>query len=182
MEWTPQPIVADFVEPLGQHVLQEATDELLGGQGHAFPPQVLGVLVAEADLAVLNGEQTAIRQRDPVDIPAQLIQDMHRALHVWFTVDDPAFGPERLGQGQVGSFLTHESEKQPAKELREGMDGHQVGRTGGSPLGPVGGDPTGRHKTIHMWMIDEGSDPGVEDAEDSNEPANIMWVCGELHE
>jgi hypothetical protein len=31
MDRTPQPIVADFVEPLGQHMLQKATDELMGG-------------------------------------------------------------------------------------------------------------------------------------------------------
>jgi hypothetical protein len=33
-----------------------------------------------------------------------------------------------------------------------------------------------------MWMIDEGPGPGVEDAEDSNEPPDIMWVCRELDE
>jgi hypothetical protein len=31
MDGTPQPIVPDFVEPLGQHVLQKAADELEGG-------------------------------------------------------------------------------------------------------------------------------------------------------
>jgi len=182
MEWTPQPRVADVVEPLGPYMLQEATDELLGGQDHGLPTLVLGVLVAAADLAVLDGEQTVIGQRDPVDVPAQVVQDLRRALHARFTVDDPAFGPERRGQGQVGAFLTHESEKQPANERREGMDGHQGGRTGGSPLGPGGGDPTGRHPTVPMWMIDEGSGPGVEDAEDANEPADIVGVSGERDE
>jgi hypothetical protein len=33
-----------------------------------------------------------------------------------------------------------------------------------------------------MGMIDEGSGPGMEDAEDANEPADIMGVCGELDE
>jgi hypothetical protein len=181
-EWTPQPIVADFVAPLGQSVLQEATDELLGRQGHGLPTRVLGVLVAAVDVAGLDGEQTAIRQRDPVNIPAQVVQDLRRAWHARFTVDDPAFGPAHLGQSQVGAFLTYEPEQQPAKELREGMDGHQVGRTGGSPRGPVGGDPTGRHQTGHMWLIDEGSGPGMEDAEDANEPADLMGVCGERNE
>jgi hypothetical protein len=51
-------------------MLEKAADELVGGQGHGLPALSLGVPVAEADLAVLDGEQTAIRQRDPVDIPA----------------------------------------------------------------------------------------------------------------
>jgi len=33
-----------------------------------------------------------------------------------------------------------------------------------------------------MWLIDEGPGPGVEDAEDSNEPPDIMWVCRERDE
>ena len=31
MDGTPQPIVPDFVEPLGHHVLQNTPDELVGG-------------------------------------------------------------------------------------------------------------------------------------------------------
>jgi hypothetical protein len=58
------------------------------------------------------------------------------------------------------------------------MDRDQVGRAGGPPLGPVGGDPTGWHQTVHMWMIDEGASPGVEDAEHADEPPDIMGVCG----
>jgi hypothetical protein len=31
MDGTPEPIIADFVEPLRQHMLQKTPDELLGG-------------------------------------------------------------------------------------------------------------------------------------------------------
>jgi hypothetical protein len=182
MDRTPQPIVADFVEPLGQHMLQKATDELMGGQGHGLPTLVLGVLVAEAHLPISDGEEAVVGQRDAVDIPAQVLQDLLRALRGRFTVDDPPFGPDHLGKGQVGAFLTHQIEKQPAKALREGMDGHQVGRAGGPPLGPVGGDPAGWHQTVHMWLIDACPGPGVEDAENANEPPDIMWVCSERDE
>jgi hypothetical protein len=154
-------------------MLQKATDELMGGQGHGLPTLVLGVLVAEADLPISDGEEAVVGQRNPVDIAAQVVQDLLPALRGRFTVDDPPFGPDHLGKGQVGTFPTYQIEKQPAKELREGMDGHQVGRAGGPPLGPVGGDPTGWHKTVHMWMIDEGPGPGVEDAENADEPPDI---------
>lgn len=53
MDGTPQPIVPDLVEALGQHMLQKASDELVGGQRHGLPALVLGILIAEADVAVL---------------------------------------------------------------------------------------------------------------------------------
>jgi hypothetical protein len=46
MDGTPEPIIADFVEPLGQHMLEKAANELQRRQGHGFPAMVLGILVA----------------------------------------------------------------------------------------------------------------------------------------
>ena len=53
----------------------ETTDALLGRQGHGLPALVVGVLVAAADLAIRDREQTAIGQCDPVDIPAQVMPE-----------------------------------------------------------------------------------------------------------
>ncbi len=78
MDGTPQPIVADFVEPLGRHMLEKAADALVGGQGHGLPALVLGILVAEAHLTILGREDAASGQGDPVDIPAQVVQDLLR--------------------------------------------------------------------------------------------------------
>jgi len=117
MDGAPEPIIADFVEALGQHMLQKTPDELLGRQGHGLPALVLGVLVTEADLVILDGEQAGVGQRDPMDIPAQVIQDLLRALHGRFAVDDPPLGPDRLGHQQVGPFLPHQHPKPTTKEL-----------------------------------------------------------------
>jgi hypothetical protein len=179
MDRTPQPIVADVVDPLGPHMRQKAPAELMGGQGHGLPTLVLGVLVAEAHLPISDGAEAVVGQRDAVDIPAQVLQDWLRAWRGRFTVDDPPFGPDHLGKGQVGAFLTHQIATQPATELREGLDGHQGGRAGGPPRGPVGGDPAGWPQTVPVWMIDEGPGPGVEDAENADEPPDIMGVCRE---
>jgi hypothetical protein len=89
MEWTPQPIGADLVEALGSYVLQEAANKRLGGQGHGVPTIVLGVLVAEAEVAGLDRDNTASGQGDPVDIPAQVIEHPLWALHGGFAVDHP---------------------------------------------------------------------------------------------
>jgi hypothetical protein len=55
MDRTPQPIVADVVEPLGQHLRPKAPPARVGGQGHGRPARSLEVPVAEADGAVLDG-------------------------------------------------------------------------------------------------------------------------------
>jgi len=73
MDRTPQPIVTDVVEPLGPHLRQTATDELLGGQGHGLPTLVLGVLGAAADRPIRDGEEAVVGQRQPADIAAQVV-------------------------------------------------------------------------------------------------------------
>src|SRR5919108_4360675 len=127
MDGTPQPIVADFVEPLGQHMLQKAANELQRWQGHGLPALVLGILIAEAHVAVLDRENPAIGQRNPVDISPQVLQDWLGAVHGGFAVDHPPSGPDRFRNGQVGPFLMYELPKQSAKELGESLDGYQVG-------------------------------------------------------
>jgi hypothetical protein len=159
MDGTPQPVVADVVDPLGQHMRQKAPDALVGGQGHGFPTLVCRVLVAEAHLVIIDGEQAVVGQRDPVDIPTQVLQDWLRALHGGFAVDHPPFGPDRLGQGQVRAFLTYQIEKQSAKELRERMDGHQGGLAGWPPRGSIGGDPTRWHQAVDVRMVGQRAGP-----------------------
>jgi hypothetical protein len=123
-----------------------------------------------------------VGQCEAVDLPPQVIQDLLSTSHRRFAIDHPAFGPDRCWQRQVGAFLTHQIKEQAAKQRREGLDGHQGGRAGGPPRGPVGADPTGWHQTVYMWMIDKGPSPGVEDAEDADEPPDLMGVCGERDE
>ena len=43
--------------PGANPMLEEATDELVGGQGHSPPAWILGVLIAEAHLALLDREE-----------------------------------------------------------------------------------------------------------------------------
>jgi hypothetical protein len=182
MAGTPQPIVADFVEPLGQPMLQKAPDELGGGQRHGFPTVVLGVLVAKAHRAIIDAEETGVGQRETVDRSAQVVQDFLRALHSRFAVDHPPLGPDHLGHDQLRAFLAPQREKQPAKELREGMDGHEVGHAGWPPFGSVGGAPASRHQAVDMRMGGQGAGPGVKDTQDANQATHIMRVHGEFDE
>jgi hypothetical protein len=93
MDRAPQAIVADFVEALGQDLLENATDELVSRQGHGPPALVLGVLIAETHLALLDREEAVSGQGDAVDIPAQVVQHWLSTLPRRFAIDDPAFRP-----------------------------------------------------------------------------------------
>ena len=70
MDRTPQPVVPDLGEALGQHVRQEAADKRLGWESHGVPMLILRVLIAKAHLAIVDAEQTVVRQGNAVDIPA----------------------------------------------------------------------------------------------------------------
>jgi hypothetical protein len=182
MAGTPEPIIADVVAPLGQHMRQKAPHDLVGGQGHGLPALRLGVPVAAADVAVRDGENPAIRQRDPVAILAHVMQDLLRALDGGCAGDDPALGPDRLGDGQVRPWLTPQRPQQPAQELREGLDGDQGGRASWLPRAPVGGDRPSRYEAVPMGMGGQGTGPGVQHTPNPDAPADIMRVHGQLHE
>lgn len=168
--------------PLRPHLLETTTDALLGRQGHGLPALVVGVLVAEADLAILDRENMALGQCAPVDIPAQVIQDRLRAVHGRFAGDDPPPGPDRFGTQQVGPFLLHQRPKQTTQELREGLDRYHGGRAGRPPRGSISGDPTGRDQAVHVRMGGQGTGPGVPHTPHPDQPADVVWVRGQRDE
>jgi hypothetical protein len=181
-ERTPQPSVADVVDPLRPHRLEQATDDLMGRPDPGLPALGLGVRVAEADLVILGREQAVVGQRPPVDISAQVIQDRLWAWHGRLAVDAPPRGPHRRGNQQVGPFLWHQHPKQTTNERREGMDGDQGGRAGRPPLRPLGGDPTGRDEAVHVRMVGQGTGPGGPHTHHPAQTADIVGGRGQLDE
>jgi hypothetical protein len=107
VDGTPQPIGPDGVAPLGPHRRPNAADARQRGQGHGLPAMVLGILRAAADLAIHDGEQTAMGQRDPVDRAAQVAASLVGPWPGRLTVHDPRPRPDRLREGELGSFLAH---------------------------------------------------------------------------
>jgi len=152
----------------------KAAHDLQRWQGHGLPALVLRILIAAADVTILDREPPAMGQRAPVTIPAPVVQTSFRALQGRCAVDDPPLGPHRRRDGQVRPFLTYQRPKHPAKAWREGVDGHQIGPAGWLPLGPLGGDPAGGHEAVHVRMVGEGPGPGVQHPEDPDQPTGIM--------
>jgi len=72
-----QPVVADPVQSSGQHVQEEAADELAGGQRHRLVPSpalVSVILPVEAYAAFIEGDQPAVGDGHPVRVAGQIRQ------------------------------------------------------------------------------------------------------------
>ena len=122
MDRTPQPLVANLVEPLGPHMRQKAPDDLVGGQRQGVPTLVLGVLVAKAPLAIIDGEETGVGQRDAVDISSpRSFRPFLRAVPSRFAGrPPPPWSRPPRDWDQVRVFLAHQIEQQATEPLREG--------------------------------------------------------------
>jgi hypothetical protein len=70
-----QPVVTDAVEARGQHMHQEAPDELVRRERHGFPAARTFdaiVLPAERHATIIGGDEPAIGDGDPVGVSRQL--------------------------------------------------------------------------------------------------------------
>ena len=70
-----QSVMTDAVEACGQHVNEEAPDELAGLQGHglvAMTPFGTIVLPLEGDTGLIASEQSAVADGDPMGVTRQV--------------------------------------------------------------------------------------------------------------
>jgi hypothetical protein len=82
--------VADADEAAWQQMEQEAAQELVSGQAHdALAVGMRGVSPAEADLAIGEGDQSAVRDADAMGVGTEIAQSMFRAAEGPLGVDDP---------------------------------------------------------------------------------------------
>ena len=146
-----QAVVADAVEALGQHVDQEAADELVSGERHGLPPvrSVDAVILpAEGDAVVVDRDQTAIGDGDAVGIPGEIAQHLLGPRRFW--CDYPfAFAQRRqesLERSSVGRprgrrrtsttlrvDLDQHGQEPPPEQARQHVDVHEEARAAGDP-------------------------------------------------
>jgi hypothetical protein len=115
--------VADAMKTAGHSVLQEATDELIGGERHHLSLAVLTiVLPGEADLTIVEPDQTAVGDGDAVSVAPEIAEHLLGSGKRGFCEDDPV----GLGQhvdpgGEVGgNSQCVESAKEVEFTIREG--------------------------------------------------------------
>ncbi len=82
-------------------MLEKASNEFLGGQGHGFGPGIFVGPVTEGDFSVGDREDAMVGDGDAVDVSGKIVQYLLWALESGFAVDDPlGLGP-RIGQDEA---------------------------------------------------------------------------------
>lgn len=129
--------IADLDEAPGQDVLEEAVDEVIGGEGAEGDLSGSGRAVAKGDLVVFELDQAAVADGDPEDVGSQVLESS-AAIADGFAVDHPILFPNKGGEriGEAGS-LKGVVELGP-KDSGEGFNGEQkmmMGRQPGTAIG-----------------------------------------------
>lgn len=76
----PKTEVADLVKARWKHVLKKSAEELIGVEVDSGPFACLAMLIAEADSAVSDGEDSAVCDGVPKDVSGQVLQDAISAI------------------------------------------------------------------------------------------------------
>ena len=89
--------VSDTDEAVGEHVQEEAADEL-GGMDLLGAPlaATLVVLVAEDDVVAFHAQQALIGDRDAMGVASEVVDDGLRSAKGLLGEDDPVFGAELI--------------------------------------------------------------------------------------
>ena len=96
--------VADAMKPARHSVLQEAADELVGGERHHLGFAVMTiVLPGEADLAIVEPDQTTVGDGDAVGVAPEITEHLLGSGKRGFGEDDPVGLGQRVDPGgEVG--------------------------------------------------------------------------------
>src|SRR4029434_9535473 len=90
-----QPRMAQALEAAGEHMEQEAPDELGGWEGHHLDRIAVPIIApAEVDDAVLQGHQALIADRNTMRIASEVRHDLLRASKRRLGINDPVLAPE----------------------------------------------------------------------------------------
>lgn len=156
-----QTIVSDLLEVFGQHMLQEAMDEIKRRQGFEIPRLGFGILAAEGDLVVINRNETVIGDGNPEDIAGQIDGGLPAGTDR-FAMHDPVFLPD-LAWDQVEQFGFFQFISELG--LEDGGDqfnpDQEVVPPGGKPLTVVRTQAAGRDQVMDMRVIATGFVPGM---------------------
>ena len=83
-----------------QHMKKESSDKLVGLEGHSLLTVTVCIIPpSEGNIAVLDGEDAVITDRDPMGISAEVLEDPLGAIEGRFAIDDPLFMVEMPPEG-----------------------------------------------------------------------------------
>ena len=91
---TEEAVVADFMESRREDVLEKPAYKFVGDERHTSPAVVSGVLVAERNVSVIDGEYSAIGYGGAMDVAREILKHPLRSLDTGLGVGDPGLFPD----------------------------------------------------------------------------------------
>ena len=90
-----------------QDMKKEPADKLVGLEGHSLLTVMVCIIAPEeGNLAVADGEDAVITDRDPMSISAEVLKDPVGTIEGWFAIDDPLIIVEMPQEGfEVSGIL-----------------------------------------------------------------------------
>jgi hypothetical protein len=171
--------IADLDEAPGQDVLEEAVDELFGGESAERGLAGIGRAVAKGDLIVFEFYQAAVADGDPEDVGSQVLEGS-AAIADRFAVDDLLLLPDG-GRDIVGKAGSLKSAKEFGPEdLGESLDWEQEVMVSSEPGSVIGGQPTSGDEIVNVRMVGQVASPGVQDTDQTELSADKAGVLGQM--
>ena len=127
----PEAEVSDFVQTLGQDVLEEAAHELLAGDA-AHPPAVgFAMLVADGDSLVVEADDASVGDRDAEDVAGKIIE--HGLLAFAQGVQWTTQGLDQAASGRTrsGRLFCNAALSLPRTSLANALTGTRKARRAG---------------------------------------------------
>ena len=162
-------------EALGDDVEQETAGEHGPGKGDGLPATaVLAVLVGEGDLAIAMPDETLVGDSDSVCVAAEVAQDLLRARHRGFGVDDevlcgglaqPMSG--LIPSGTLGEVALESLEQLAPEDRGELPDREEEVRPRRDPALAVETQASPAGDAVDVGVMLEDLVPGVEHGDDA---------------
>lgn len=191
-------VVADAHETLGENVEKESSEELDGVESHGALTTALGVvLVAEADFAVVDAEQSLVGDGDPVGIAGEVFEDLPRSTERRLSINDPVFVTQGFEQSLPGfgmlevakstvelklfvlEGVVQVSEKLSSKQPTENADREKEPVSTAHPALAIEAETAASNHAMQMRMGVKGLSPGVENGEAAELRAQELGVSAE---
>jgi hypothetical protein len=169
---------ADAMQAARGDMLEEAAQELVGGQGHVLAEAVAVAAVGEGDGALVAGGDGLVAESSTMDVASEVVEHDGGARD-GLGEDDPALVPGDVGQAQLGDRSAGEREEATAEAFGQRVNVHEEGLFARRRLQPsptIGSEAATGHEQVDVRVPLEGASPGVEDGERADvttEPARI---------
>ncbi|MEK6283806.1 MAG: hypothetical protein AABN95_25905 [Acidobacteriota bacterium] len=178
MSGAQQAVVTDFNEAWWEHVLEEAADELLGGDGATLELISGGVFVRESDLAIMEVAEAVVTEGHAKDVRGEILEGLGAGAYR-FGVDHPVFAPDPGSDCGEQISLFQLIAELSAEDTGEGFHRNQKVFAGRAPAVEVREAAAG-DDVMDMGMIEELAGPGVEHADHAEPGADEARVLGQL--